>query len=88
MYRSMNNSGTITSTTALDIIDMTSMFTVLIPQLIKDLGVSSIMELDVIDSQELLNVYRTQVVAWVINWQKLLAEYLVKNEPNQDGDES
>jgi tRNA-dihydrouridine synthase len=75
MYRAMNNTGTVNTAAALDIIDMTAMFTVLCPKLVKDLNVTSLLDLDILDSQELIQVYREQVAEWIISWQRLMTQY-------------
>jgi hypothetical protein len=80
-YKSlMNGSQTISNITVLDTIDMIAMFTVLLPTLAKDLSVTSLLDLDIIDNQELLKIYRDQVATWIVEWQRVLADYL----SNQD----
>jgi hypothetical protein len=82
-YSSMMNSQTVNSVTALDTIDMIAMFTVLLPNLASDLSVKSLSDLDIIDSIELLNIYRKEICPWIITWQKLLASYL--NDEDEKG---
>jgi hypothetical protein len=63
-----------TSNRALDYIDMSSTFSVVIPELTKDLNVQSLFDLDVEVSGELLRVYKDEYFPWFKAWDKVINE--------------
>jgi len=69
MYASLMSVPTVSSSEALDMIDMEAFFTVLIPQLIKDLKCNSFGELGIEDYKELHEVYEEKFVPW---WSSIL----------------
>lgn len=70
-YGYMLQSTLITSGLALDMVDMVATLTVLCPDIIKDLKVNTILELDLIDSKELMTAYNEQVKVWIEGWLKI-----------------
>jgi len=57
---------------ALDFVDMISYFSVLVPNLLKDLKSDSYLDLDVMDANELLTVYKENFNPWIESWLKVL----------------
>ena len=64
MYSSLLSTGTISSVEALDMIDIESYFSILVPSLIKDLKCNTFSELDLEDYIELKKAYLEQFVPW------------------------
>ena len=72
-YQSMLRSNLVSSGIAMDMIDMISTLTILCPQLLKDMKSSTILDLDIMEANELLTVYKKDVSTWVDSWMKLLS---------------
>jgi hypothetical protein len=72
MYRSMIDAGTVSSTDALDMIDIQAYLSVLCPKLIKDLKCNSFEDLGLEDYLELRNIYREQFSPWWLKIMELL----------------
>lgn len=73
-YNELSNAGTVNSNYSRFIIDMIATFTVLFPQLKKDMNVKTISELKVEDSKILLQIYLKEVFPWIQEWMNLLNE--------------
>jgi hypothetical protein len=71
-YSGISEQGTIMSNYSRFLIDMISTFTVLFPQLKKDMNVKSISELHPIDSKKLLQIYLKEVLVWLNEWYEVL----------------
>lgn len=71
-YLGMLKSNTIFAYCALDLVDMISWYETLIPQLMKDLKVNSILDLGIIDAKSLLDSYREQFSPWIKEWLDIL----------------
>lgn len=72
MYSSLLNTSTISSIEALDMIDMEAYFTVLVPQMVKDLKCDVMSDLGIEDYLELKQVYQKQFVPWWNDIMKML----------------
>lgn len=59
---------------ALDLIEMSAYLSVLIPDLIKDLRVSSLFELDIFNAKKLVKINKSQILPWYHSWLKKLNE--------------
>jgi hypothetical protein len=70
---------------AKDSIDMLSTFSILIPDLKKDLNVSTIVALDIEFENELLRAYRDQFLPWFNQWTEILINPQVKEEDLEQG---
>lgn len=68
LYR-VDNSGMLAKL----IIDTIATFSVLIPQLIKDLNVKSYMDLDILEQNTLTSVYIDQYYSWYKEWIDILS---------------
>lgn len=55
------------------LVDMTAIFNVLCPDLIKDMKVKSILELEAKDSNLLLRLYIKEILPWFIEWDNILS---------------
>ena len=55
-----------------DIIDMIATFTILIPQLKKDLNVKSFFDLKEEETDELLNIYSEQFIPWYVEIKQMI----------------
>lgn len=75
IYRQIMLSSTVGATYALDVVDMHSYFSVLVPNLLKDMkgAGTSLLEMDLMDFNELRNSYLEKFVPWVISWQEMLS---------------
>jgi hypothetical protein len=85
----MINSQSMGSQNALNLVDMIANFTVLAPDILKDLKVD-ISELNIMDSLVILKIYMEKIQPWVLGWQKLLndvANSLAKQNEEVDGEE-
>lgn len=67
-YFGLLNTSTVTSNFALDLIDTAATFSVLIPELMDDLNVDSILDLSIPDSKELVDAYKEQFSPWYEEW--------------------
>jgi len=83
-YSAMIKSGLATTNMALDLIEMTSCFTILIPALGKDLRLESIFDLDVISAKELVKAYKTVFLPWYLEWINVINEVEEKQEKTED----
>ena len=80
-YGEMFRTETMDSLFALDAIDMEAYFSVLIPNLKKDLKVDSIRDLGVKDTLELISIFREQLIPFINNWREIIQKaYSKKNE--------
>ena len=73
MYSAILDSDTYGGTYALDIIDMHSYFSILMPALINDIKADSLITMDLFDFNELRQAYRHQFIPWVNSWMNMLA---------------
>lgn len=71
-YSGITDQGTIMGNYSRLLIDMIATFTVLFPQLKKDMSIKSISELNALDSKKLLQVYLKEVAVWFNDWFELL----------------
>lgn len=71
-YFGLLNTSTVTSNFALDLIDTAATFSVLIPELMDDLNVDSILDLSIPDSKELVDVYKEQFSPWYEQWLEVI----------------
>ncbi len=71
-YGQMVGSGLVTSSIAMDLVDMAATLSTLCPEVVKDLKVESILDLDLVDSMELLHEYKKQVDPWISSWLSLI----------------
>lgn len=67
-YGQLLRSSLITSSVALDMIDMISVMSTLCPKMIEDLKVASMLDLDLADSKEVLDVYNSDIKKWIDAW--------------------
>jgi hypothetical protein len=74
LYGAMQSNSTIDSGFALDLVDMEAYFTILCPQLIKDLKVDSFRELDLTDAIDLREVFVDQLLPFIKQWRDIIAE--------------
>jgi len=80
-YGSLVRARTKSAERALDIIDMMSHFSILMPTLNDDLiGVSSIEDLDQEVAQKLIKVYLAEVKPWLEKWDALLTSPVEKKK--------
>lgn len=84
MYGSLQSARTTDSDIALDLIDAEAYFTILAPNLIKDLKVKTFRELDLMDAIEVRNVYVDQLLPFINGWRKAIKELTQKKEEKQD----
>jgi hypothetical protein len=73
MYSSLMSMGTVSSSEALDMIDMEAYFSILCPKLIKDLKCDNFGELGLEDYMELKVIYRDNFIPWWSNILELLS---------------
>ena len=71
-YNEITNAGTINSNYSRLLIDMIAVFTVLFPQLKKDMNVKTISELKVEDSKKLLQLYVKEILPWMNLWMDVM----------------
>lgn len=71
-YGSLIENGTSASRYSRYIIDMISVFTIIFPELKKDMKVKTISELEAIDSKILLKIYVKEVLPWFDSWMEVL----------------
>lgn len=74
VYRSLVSLRTFGGNLALDYVDAISTFSVLIPQLRKDLKIDSLLNLNPIEAKEITKVYKDIFLPWYSEWMKLLKE--------------
>ena len=72
-YYGLLNNATVTSTFALDLIDTAANFSVLIPDLMEDLNVDSILDLSIPDAHEIVEAYKKQFSPWYDEWLKVIS---------------
>lgn len=77
-YRSLMRSTTFNNAYALDLIDMIAYISNLCPEMVNNLKVSSIEDLDLLDSIELVEIYRKTIAPWISSWQTKILEYYNK----------
>lgn len=70
-YKNLVSAGTRFSIVALDYIDMISTFTIIIPDLIKDMNID-MFSLDLDKGKELIKVYKKEVLPFMVSWLDLL----------------
>lgn len=71
-YSSLSESNTVTGNYSRFLVDMIAVFTVLLPDLKKDMNVKTISELKVEDSKKLLKIYLQEVLPWLNSWFEIL----------------
>ncbi len=71
-YETISKTSTISSDYVRFMIDMIALFSVLCPNLKKDLKVETFSQLAVIDSKMLLGVYIKSILPWWSEWEKVL----------------
>jgi len=72
--------GTLSSEMSRLLIDTIATFTILLPDLKKDLTVKSYLDLELVDSIELLKVYRDSYLPWYNEWMTLVSGLAAKTE--------
>jgi hypothetical protein len=72
MYSSLMQMGTRAANDTLDMIDMEAFFSILCPDLVKDLKSDSFRDLGIVDFMELKKAYIKQFVPWWVEIQKIL----------------
>ena len=80
MYGSMESSRTIDSQFALDMIDMEAYYSVLIPDLIKDLKVKSFRDLEIEDSVELRKIFVKDLLPFIKKWRDIITKPIESND--------
>jgi len=75
MYSNLVTSGMINSNRALDLIDVISYFSVLIPGLNKDLRVNNLLELNPVDTIQMVKVFKKEFFPWYKEWLDILKQY-------------
>lgn len=84
-YGSMIRTRTKSSERVLDLIDMVSHLTVLMPELNDDIiGAKSINDLDIVKAQPFLDLYKKQIQPWLEQWDKELNAPIIDNNPISD----
>lgn len=71
-YSALAENSTVISSYSRFLIDMIATFTVLFPDLKKDMNVKTISELNPLDSKKLLKVYLGEVLPWMNEWFNVL----------------
>jgi len=71
-YISLIQSQSRLSNYAVDVVDMISYFTVLIPDILKDLPNRDLSQLDAFDSKNLVDAYKEQFMPWYRQWLHLM----------------
>lgn len=71
-YSALAENATVNSSYSRFLIDMIATFTVLLPDLKKDMNVKTISELNPLDSKKLLKVYLSDVLPWLNSWFEIL----------------
>lgn len=86
VYRDLITAGTKSAQYNLDLIDAISNFTVLIPELRKDLDVKSFLDIDLITGKHVVKAYNKQFYPWFQEIQKFLydEEDELETEENVD----
>lgn len=74
-YPAMVKSNLVGANMALDLIESISYFSVLIPDLIKDLKINNIFDLDLISSREIVKVYKRDFLPWYNSFIEVLKEF-------------
>lgn len=70
------------------VIDAFATYTILAPNLLKDLLVGSLFDLDLIRTKQLVKVYMDDILPWISSWQKVLDDMEeVKTEDKANKDE-
>jgi len=70
-------------------VEMISTFTILIPQLMKDIKVDSLLDLDPIETKGLIKVYQSQYYPWYKEWYDYINEdFIVEDEDEPVEEES
>lgn len=88
-YRGLVKSSSVGAVLALDLIDSIATFSILIPSLREDLNYNSFADLDPMNAQEVIVVYKRVFLPWYTKWVEALkvrSEELSKiyEEPNKD----
>lgn len=84
-YRSMVVSGLPSANLALDFIDSIAVFTTLIPQLLKDLRVESMLELNPVAFKAVADQYRDVYIPWYKEWEDAIRG-VVENKTEKKDD--
>lgn len=71
-YSALAENATVNSSYSRFLIDMIATFTVLLPDLKKDMNVKTISELNPLDSKKLLKIYLQEVLPWLNSWFEIL----------------
>jgi hypothetical protein len=80
LYGQMFRSGTRDSEFALDIIDTEAYIMVLIPDLKKDLNVTSLRELSLSDAKEVTDVFKNQLLPFINKWRDVINKVFENKE--------
>lgn len=83
-YNGMVNNKTFVSERALDMVDMAAYLYTLVPELIKDMKVTNIFDMDVMDANDLLKTFKTELLPWI----KSVEETLLRPTPAKKVDPS
>lgn len=81
MYGSIMSSRTSDSEYALNLIDMEAYYSILIPDLTKDLKVKSFRELEIEDSVELNKIFESKLLPFIKQWRAIISK------PIEDSDD-
>ena len=84
-YSNLVNVGTYSAFVTLDMLDMVVTLEALCSKLMANLKVPSLLELDTVDSLELLNVYKKEVIPWLTEWNKVITAYM--KSPQEETEE-
>jgi hypothetical protein len=84
MYGSMEASRTIDSQFALDMIDMEAYYSVLVPELIKDLKVKSLRDLEIEDSVELRKIFFDVLLPFIKQWRDIISKSIKEGEEDSN----
>jgi hypothetical protein len=87
-YLNMIKQGTISSSMALDLVDMVAWFRICIPDLMKNAvgDIQSVEDLDIFDAKPLLEVYRNTFLPWKNAWENVFLGLTKEENKEEDKD--
>lgn len=86
-YSAMAQSMIVSQQLALDLIDMASSFTILLPDLEKDLKVR-LFELGFVEARDFLRAYKKQFLPWYTEWLEILSSPEIEEEDGEKKDDA
>lgn len=86
-YGAMIDSNTVSAAKALAFINMASFFSILIPDLQKDLRIDSMLDLNPIEAKPLMDAFNNTFLPWFNEWQKMINESYTDKIEKEEGDE-